>query len=81
MRRRYDPLLVMPEPCIHYWLCGDQDQQVVHAVCKKCGARSDFTQEPYLWGWYRPPQPWNDPSVLSVQSTDEVGPVGVIGGY
>jgi hypothetical protein len=81
MRRRYDPLMGLPSLCIHHWLCGDQDQLVVHAVCKKCGAKADFPQEPNLRGVYHRPQPWNDPSMPWVRSADEVGAVSIIGGY
>jgi hypothetical protein len=81
MRRRYDPLLELPKLCVHHWLCGDQDQMVVHAVCKKCGARAEFRQERCFGSIYYRPQPWNDPSMPSIQSGDEVSAIIVIGGY
>ena len=49
MRRRSDPLLELPSTCIHFWLCGEMDQLVVHAVCKKCGEETRFVQAPYPW--------------------------------
>ena len=64
MRRRYDPPTDLPGLCVHYWLCSDQRDQVVHAVCKRCGAEFDFPQEPYLHGVYHRPQLWYDPSLL-----------------
>ena len=60
MRRRYDPLIELPELCVHHWLCGDQDQLIVHAACKKCGAKAEFRQEYSFGGIYYRPQPWND---------------------
>ena len=79
MRRRYDPLIGLPELCVHYWLCEDQHELVVQAVCKKCGAKADFPQEPYLRGVYHRPQLWNDPSLPWMQSADEAGAIGIIG--
>jgi hypothetical protein len=45
MRRYYDPLIDLPNLCIHHWLCEDQDHLVVHAVCEKCDARAEFKEE------------------------------------
>ena len=77
MRRRYDPLMELPNLCIHHWLCGDQDQLVVHAVCKKCGARAEFRQEHCFGVTYYHPQPWNDPSMPWMQSAYRVGAIGI----
>jgi hypothetical protein len=71
MRRRYDPPIDSPELCVHHWICGDQFEQVVHAVCRKCGVEIDFTPEPCLWGWY--PQPSNDRSMPWTQVRDGAG--------
>ena len=79
MRRRYDPLIELPEPCVHHWLCGDQDQLIVHALCKKCGAKAEFRQEYSFGGIYYRPQPWNDPSMSWMQPEDQVGAAGIIG--
>jgi len=35
------------QPCVHHWLCGGQQQGVVHAVCTKCGTETDFVQGEY----------------------------------
>ena len=80
MRRRYDPLMELPELCVHYWLCGDQDELVVHSVCKKCGEEVDFPQEPYLRGVYHRPQQSSHPSLPWVWLGDEAGAIGIIGG-
>jgi len=81
MRRRYDPLIDLPELCVHYWLCSDKRELVVHAVCKRCGAKAEFRQEHSFAGLYYRPQPWNDPSTSWMQSADEVSAAGIIGGY
>ena len=80
MRRRYDPLMDLPEFCVHHWLCSDQRELVVHAVCKKCGAKAEFRQE-YCFGvTYYHPQPGYDPSMAWVRSAHEVGAVSIIRG-
>jgi hypothetical protein len=80
MRRRYDPLIELPELCVHHWICGDQDQLVVHAACKKCGATADFQQEYSFGGIYYRPQLWHDPSLPWMQPEDQVGAAGIVGG-
>ncbi len=49
MRRRSDPLIELPSTCVHFWICGEMDQFVVRAVCKKCGETAEFLQAPYPW--------------------------------
>lgn len=49
MRRRSDPLIELPSTCVHFWLCGEMDQLVVRAVCKRCGERAEFVQASYPW--------------------------------
>jgi hypothetical protein len=45
--RRRDAL----QECVHHWLCGDEERGVVHAVCAKCGAETDFAQHAYPFKW------------------------------
>ena len=34
--------------CVHHWLCGDQQNGVVHGVCTKCAMEMDFVQAKYF---------------------------------
>jgi hypothetical protein len=60
MRRRSDPLIELPSTCVHFWLCGEMDQLVVHAVCKKCGEKGEFVQAPYPWVTSMVPQKFGE---------------------
>jgi hypothetical protein len=44
MAKQSNPSEYKHQSCIHHWLCGDEQQGVVHAVCAKCGAETDFVQ-------------------------------------
>jgi hypothetical protein len=60
MRRRSDPLMELPSTCVHFWICGEMDQLVVRAVCKRCGENAEFVQAPYPWVSSVLPQKFGD---------------------
>ncbi len=72
MRRRCEPLMELPSTCVHFWLCGEMDQFVVHAICKKCGEKAEFVQAPYPWVSHAPPQKFGD-LLRWARSADEAG--------
>lgn len=77
MRRRSDPLNELPSTCIHFWLCGEMDQMVVRAVCKKCGEKAEFQQAAYTWVASGFPQKFGD--VLRwAKSVDEAERHGMV---
>ncbi len=78
MRRRHDPLIDLPSPCIHHWLCGEMDQQVVHAICKKCDAKADFNQGQYPWSVRLLPRQLYDATSHWTKSVNEVGPAHIV---
>jgi len=51
MVKKTNPPNKMHLGCVHHWLCGDEQQGMVHAVCAKCAAVTDFAQHVYPIKW------------------------------
>jgi len=34
----------MKNACVHYWVCGEAEGGKVPAVCKRCGAKTQFAE-------------------------------------
>lgn len=39
------------EKCIHHWVLGKRDNDVYHAICKKCPMIKDFPAESFSMPW------------------------------
>jgi hypothetical protein len=54
------------------------DQQVVHAICKKCDAKADFNQDQYPWSVRLLPRQLYDATSHWAKSVNEVGPAHIV---
>ncbi len=44
--------------CIHHWDLGLPRAEIVHGICRKCGAEHDYPSDPHEWNchfWHMRP--------------------------